>query len=270
MARFLAVAREQAEPPAARRVGRARRRRRGPVLAAGGLVVAVAAAVVGLHATARAAPEPSPTATTRPAVTRAAPASAEPTATSPAPSRPPTTAIAATPTGTMPPLQAREVPVVPVPTTAMAPTRAAPATPVPPSAAALDGAAVWWSVVEHLFSTRSAAFAAGRSDLLRDADAPGSALLSADQQLFDEAIRQAGFSRAAGLSFDLEAIRLLAVGPRNAQFEVRGRQGAYVLLGPGRSRAVPAGPRRVLTLQLSRTAADAPWLLAAGTAGPAS
>lgn len=295
LARFLAVAREQASPTPAPAT---RRRPRGRVLAAGGLVLGVTAVLVGLHTTARAAPEPlrpagTPASPARPAATTDRPASSVPAsdlpatsdpATGPATTGPRTTALPTTrpptagpataaarptPTGSRPPLQVRDVPVVPVPPTAVAPTRAAPATPVPPSAAA-GGRVAWRSVVRQLFATRSAAFAAGRPELLGDSDAPESALLTADRALFDQAVRRAGFTRVGGLTFDLEGIRLLAVGPRDAQVEVSGRQGGYVLLGPGRSRAVPAGPRRVLTLQLTRSSTTAAWLLAAGSVHPAS
>lgn len=163
-------------------------------------------------------------------------------------------------------MRVREVPVLPVPATAPAPTRAAPGTPVAPTAAARDDGVAWGVVVRSLFATRSAAFAAGRPDLLSAADAPGSALLAADRELFDREIRQAGYTRAEGLSFDLDSIHLLAVGPRDAELEVGGRQGAYVLSGRGRNRTVAAaGPRRVLTLQLTRTSPAATWLLAAGS-----
>jgi hypothetical protein len=264
LARFLVAAREQstALPGAARdRPGPAARRwlsRVGVVAVVAVAFVGLGAAVHGLREGSGSAPTPTLAGSNSAPPAGSAPVSGAPTPSTvtsstgatPTPTPPPTptlrpSRVSSGPPASSPPVKVREVPVVPVPATA-------------------NGAA-WAQVVTQLFAARSAAFQTGRPDLLMAADAPGSPLLRADRELYDAAIERAGFTRAEGLGFDLDEVRLLGATPTKARLAVAGRERRYVLTGPAGQRVVQAGPRRELNVDLTRSSVGARWMLSAGS-----
>ncbi len=163
-----------------------------------------------------------------------------------------------TPPATVPPTVSTTVPVTRREVVAVVPVEV-PAAADPAGSSATRPS--WTTVVQALLRTRSAAFAAGRPDLLPGADAAGSAVLAADRTLFARSVRAVGYDRVLGLGFDLTAVRATSLGDRWVRLGVTGRQTAAVLVGPRGRRLVPAGPSVTMAVELSRTVGG-PWRIA--------